>query len=307
MHAILSLTQLMEYLKEENCIDESIVNKVKIYLNNTQVDANIFTKSKESNRLKLSFMERARFAKNKVAERIFQIMATKNTTLCVAADLTKTTDILNLAEEVGPHICLFKTHIDIVEDFHPNFLKHLQDIAQTHNFILFEDKKFADIGKTVQLQYSESIYKISSWASLVTAHSLTGKGVLDAIRESEGLKERGVFLLAETSAASSLIDGNYTQATVKLALQYTDLISGIVCQSPLFVDQPGLIQLTPGVQLDSIGDTLSQQYNTPEHVVLERGADIAVVGRGITKSADPALAAQKYKELLWNAYKKRIV
>lgn len=111
-------------------------------------------------------------------------MATKQTTLCLAADLTDSTTILNLAEQVGPHICALKTHIDIVEDFHANLIEPLKEIAQRHNFVLFEDRKFADIGKTVELQYSKGLYKTSSWASLVTAHSLTGKGVLDAIRGS---------------------------------------------------------------------------------------------------------------------------
>lgn len=154
-------------------------------------------------------------------------MATKQTTLCVAADLTSSTDILNLAEQVGPHICLLKTHIDIIEDFHPNLIKPLKEVAERHNFILFEDRKFADIGKTVELQYSKGVYKISSWAKVVTAHSVTGKGVLDAIKGSEGSDKRGVFLLAETSAAGNLIAENYVKATLKLAEEYPDLITGI--------------------------------------------------------------------------------
>jgi uridine monophosphate synthetase len=111
----------------------------------------------------------------------------------VAADLTSATDLLNLAEQVGPHICLLKTHIDIIEDFHPNVINHLKEIANHHNFLLFEDKKFRDIGKTVQLQYSKSIFQISSWANLVTAHPLLGKGILEGIKAGDGLKERGVF------------------------------------------------------------------------------------------------------------------
>lgn len=175
----------------------------------------------------MSFLARAKLAKNPIAEELLQIMATKQTTLCVAADLTNSTDILNLAEQVGPHICLFKTHIDIVEDFHPNLVKPLKEIAERHNFILFEDRKFADIGKTVELQYSKGVYKISSWAKVVTAHSITGKGVLDAIKGSEGSDKRGVFLLAETSASGSLIDEKYVEKTLKLAEEYADLITGI--------------------------------------------------------------------------------
>lgn len=224
----------------------------------------------------------------------------------MAADVTKTVDLLNVAEQVGPHICLLKTHIDIIEDFHPNFIKHLKSIAEKHNFILFEDRKFADIGKTVQLQYSKGVFKTSSWAKAVTAHSLMGKGVLDALKQSEGLSDRGIFLLAETSAAGSLINDQYTKSTISLASEYSDLITGVVCQSPLFLDKPGFVQLTPGVQLTVTSDDLGQRYNSPESVVLERGADVAVVGRGIVQSPEPAEAALKYKKVLWEAYLRRL-
>lgn len=90
-----------------------------------------------------------------------------------------------------------------------------------------------------------------------------------------------------------------------LCISHYILILGIVCQSPLFQNNPGLLQLTPGVQIDSKGDNLGQQYNTPDHIVLELGADIAVVGRGITQAADPRIMAMKYQDELWKAYLKR--
>lgn len=145
-------------------------------------------KSVHSDRRKLSFLDRIQSAQNPVAKRLFEIMASKQTTLCLAADLTDATEILNLAEKVGPYICALKTHIDIVEDFNINLIAPLKEVANRHNFVLFEDRKFADIGNTVQLQYSKGLYKISSWASLVTAHSVFGKGVLDAIQGEKPLR-----------------------------------------------------------------------------------------------------------------------
>lgn len=256
--------------------------------------------------MKLPYSKRIQFAKNAITEKLLTIMDTKQTNLCLAADVTTSADLIKLATEVGPHICLFKTHIDLIEDFTPNLINKLREIAKTHNFILFEDRKYADIGKTVQLQYSKGIYQVSSWAELITAHSLTGSGVLDGIKQSPGLEKRGVFLLAETSAAGNLINENYKKGTLKLVEDHSDLITGIVCQSPLATDKPGIIQLTPGVQLGSSGDNLGQQYNTPEKVILEQGADVAVVGRGITQASKPSSAAEMYKNLLWSAYLKRV-
>ncbi|XP_066258478.1 uridine 5'-monophosphate synthase-like [Euwallacea similis] len=304
MHALLTLSQLVEYLFEAKCIDEAMVQTVIGYIKDNQVTETTMTKT--PNRLKMPFLTRAHLAKNPVASKLFQIMATKQTTLCLAADLTDSTKILNLAEQVGPYICVLKTHIDIIEDFNENLLKPLKDIAERHNFILFEDRKFADIGNTVALQYSKGLYKISSWAGLVTVHSLFGRGVLDAIQGIESTKEMGVFLLAETSASDNLITDAYTKATLKLASEFPDLVAGIVCQNQLFLDQPGMIQLTPGVKIGDKGDTLGQRYNSPECVVVEKGADVAVVGRGITEAKDPVVAAKNYRDLLWQSYIKRI-
>lgn len=305
LHALLTITQLMQYLKEESCISESVCKDVARYLAETQVEEAVI-KKEEKNRLKHSYISRAKFAKNPIAKKLFQIMTQKQTNLCLAADVTKMEELLNLAEQTGPYICVLKTHMDIIKEFQPILLQKLKSIAKLHNFLLFEDRKFADIGKICELQYSEGLHEISSWANIVTAHSLTGKGVLDAIKQSSGLEERGVFLLAETSASGSLIDENYTKHTLELAEQYEDLITGIVCQNPLFQHNLGFIQLTPGVQLDIAKDNLGQQYNSPECVIIEKGADVAVVGRGITQSTNPAVCAEKYKTILWEAYLKRI-
>lgn len=305
MHALLTMTSLMKYLKDAGCVTEESCKKVGDYLKNSQVTTNSVV-TKRSKRLEMTFEDRFPYAKNEVAKRLFKIIIEKKTNLVLAADLTDATDILNLAESVGPHICSLKLHVDIVEHFNDNFTSTLSQIAKKHNFLLFEDRKFADIGKTVEYQYTRGVYKIASWASLVTAHSLTGHGVLDALLLARGSNELGVFLLAECSAKGSLIDEKYTNATITMGKNYSDLIAGYVCQQKLFVDEPGYLQLTPGVQLGVSGDDLGQQYNSPSSVILEGGADVAVVGRGITKAGNPENAAKEYKDLLWAAYLQRV-
>lgn len=91
-------------------------------------------------RLTLPFSARAYHAANPVAAKLLKIMAAKQSNLCVAADVTSASKLIDLAETLGPYVCLFKTHIDIVEDFSTQLIEQLLAAAQKHNFLLMEDR-----------------------------------------------------------------------------------------------------------------------------------------------------------------------
>lgn len=303
-HALFTLSQLLGVLRDAGKIDESIVTSVSQYIAESQVPA-IVERPPELNRLTATYEQRAKVAKNVVAKRLFEIMAAKQTNLCVAADLTTTQAILNLAEAIGPHICVLKTHVDIIDDFTPEFIASLRGLADKHEFLLMEDRKFADIGNTVSLQYGGGAFSIAKWADLVTAHSLAGAAMLRGL-DAVAPPNRGVFLLAELSSTGSLITSAYTEETMNVAAEANAFVAGIVCQGRSVVQDAGLIQLTPGVRLGETGDDLGQTYQTPEYVVLEKGADIAVVGRGVVNAKCFETAAKMYRQQLWQAYQKRV-
>lgn len=315
MHSLFTLSQLLNILLVAGKIEESTVKSVAKFILSCQIRSDgsmvepLVKAVNELSRTKMNFETRADHAKCAVAKKLFKLMATKETNLCVAVDLPKVDKILDLVEQIGPYICVLKTHVDIIEDFNENFIKALTSLATKYNFLILEDRKFADIGHTVSLQYSKGVYNISKWSDLVTCHSLPGKGVLDGLKNGVGdYSNKGVFLLAEMSSKGNLINPKYTKDTLELAMDAVnnDFIAGIVCQNLGVVTNPGLIQLTPGVQLNQTNDELSQQYSSPETVMKDKGADIAVVGRGITTSANAAVAAKEYRDQLWAAYLDRI-
>ncbi|XP_050346327.1 uridine 5'-monophosphate synthase [Nymphalis io] len=301
MKSLFTMTELIDILVKKNKITEERGKDVINYLKNVQAPQS----APEFERILLSYEKRSELATNAIAKQLFTIMATKKTNLCLSVDLTSSTKILDLLEKVGEHVCLVKTHIDIIEDYTSDFIVRLKQLAQTFNFLILEDRKYADIGNTVSLQHSKGLYKVGEWADCVTAHSLPGEGILKALNNSSGLS-RGVFLLAEMSSEGNLITTDYTETTVKMSSKYPELITGFVCQKKDTFKDPGLIQLTPGVQLESSKDELGQVYNTPEKVILENGADIIVVGRGIVAAKSPVSQAILYKDTLWKCYMKRV-
>lgn len=315
MHSLFTLSYLLNVLLEAGRIEEKTVQAVAKYIEGAQIKSdgsfmkNGTTVINELSRTGMTFEARADLAKCPVGKELMKLMASKKSTLCLAADLTKSEEILNLVEKAGPYICLLKTHVDIIEDFNENFVKSLQSLAKKHNFMIMEDRKFADIGNTVALQYGSGIFKISSWADLVTVHSLPGQGVLKGLKSvlNDPTQQRGVFLLAEMSSQGNLATPQYSAATMKIATEMDmDFVAGIVCQSSDLVASPGLLQLTPGVKLEEGVDGLGQKYDSPEHVVKEKGADICVVGRGILNAKNQEDAAKTYRERLWTAYCARV-
>ena len=91
-------------------------------------------------RLTLPFTARMDRAANPMAVKLLQLMASKQSNLCVAADVTSASELISLAESTGPYVCVFKTHIDIVQDFSPQLIQDLLAVAQKHNFLLMEDR-----------------------------------------------------------------------------------------------------------------------------------------------------------------------
>ena len=110
---------------------------------------------------------------NPLSHRFMEIATKKQSLVVLAADLKTIRSLVNLIELVGPYISALKTHVDMIEDFDIKEWGKVVNCAKMHDLLLFEDRKFADIGKITQIQMG-GIYDIRSWADLVTAHRISG-------------------------------------------------------------------------------------------------------------------------------------
>jgi orotidine-5'-phosphate decarboxylase len=280
--------------------------------------------------MELSFSERARryWPREKckaswVAHELLLLMERKHTNLCFSVDLTQSRQILTMARLLGPHICVLKTHVDIIDDFSWDFVQELSRIAAEFDFMIFEDRKFADIGSTVQKQYGGGIYGIAKWAHITNCHVVPGPGIIDGLKSvgqnvAGSLEEgkyldgsRALLLLAEMSSEGSLACGDYTQKCCEMAFKHRDFVIGFV-GSRRFVNAQAdhdFLSFTPGVQLEVAKDSLGQQYRTPEVVITQNGTDIVIVGRGIYKDATELQMVERaktYKKRCWDAYLARL-
>jgi len=256
------------------------------------------------NKAHLTYAERAHYCLSALARNLFLLMEDKESNLAISADVTTSAELIEIANTLGPEICMLKTHIDIIEDFTPELTNQLRKLALKHRFLIFEDRKFADIGNTVKQQYEGGIYHIAEWADVINAHSIPGPGIIKGLAEIGRKKNRGLILLAEMSSQGHLMSADYTQRTLAMAEQFADFVIGFITQHAISTD-PHWLNITPGIKFQTEGDQLGQNYVTPETAILENGSDIIIVGRGILSADDVKEEAECYRAVGWEYYRKR--
>jgi uridine monophosphate synthetase len=294
LHSLITLDDIIKILLEDESISNSQVNQIIKF-------QSIQNKTIPSNKK----------IKNNVSKRLENLIERKKTNLTVSIDVTTQSDFFKILEPISEDILMVKTHIDILSDFDFGFIDKLKQLSMEKDFVIFEDRKFADIGNTVYHQYNNGIFNISDWADAVTIHLVAGDGTLKGIFK-DNPTNKSSFLLAKMSSKDNLMDSTYTKSVFEIGASYPEFVSGFIGHDKTLAglkllkrEMPkGFLLLTPGVSLSSSGDDLGQQYITAKTAILG-GSDIIIVGRGICNHSNPKQSAIEYKEQAWEAWKEK--
>ncbi|KAK3314744.1 Orotidine 5'-phosphate decarboxylase domain-containing protein [Apodospora peruviana] len=149
------------------------------------------------------FAERAKDASHPLTSYLFRLMDLKASNLCLSADVQTARELLYIAEKLGPSIVVLKTHYDLIAgwDYNPQngTGAKLAALARKHGFLIFEDRKFVDIGKTVQMQYTAGTARIIDWAHITNANIDAGKDMVRAMAEAAAKWKERIHYEVKTS------------------------------------------------------------------------------------------------------------
>lgn len=215
--------------------------------------------------------------------------------IIVALDVDSAAEARSLVRAIGPRAPFYKVGMELYAAAGAEFVREL--IAEGNR--VFLDLKFYDIGETVKRAVS---VVAGMGVEFLTIHAV-GQVVRAAV---EGAAGSNLTLLAVTVLTSfddnDLREMGYSCPVRELVLQrvhtaVTAGAGGIVC-SPLEVRQvraaagPATVLVTPGVR--SAGAAVGDQKRvaTPKQA-LHDGADYLVIGRQVTRAADPAGEVQR--------------
>ena len=249
----------------------------------------------------LSLQERLEGCTVPLLQKLFRIMIDKKTNLCVAADGMSIEKTMRLIDKVGPHICILKLHCGHFGRITEEILQQLYNAKKRYNFLLFEDAKFADGPEAVRLTYEACFVKYIDIVTVYPDITKIFKGIDQAVSNANLPPDepRGCLAVCDLSFAG--VDRPNSERFIEVAEKNSPICIGIIGQKTQINDKYNMIKASPGVNLDRKGDNMDQQWRPPKQV-LEDGADILIVGRGITTHPEDQWEslAIKYKTFLMN-------
>ncbi len=286
LHSLIDLDQMLQILAQHNKIDTGKIKQIKDFVNNSDTI------------VKKDYT-------NPVTRKILDLIKEKKSRLVLSLDVDNQTDFFNILDQTADYIVMLKTHVDILTDFDDQFATKLQDYARKYNFLIFEDRKFADIGNTVRKQYHGGIYRIAEWSDTVTVHGIPGEGILQGL--FEGLENKAGFLLAKMSSKGNLMNETYTRKILAMGQVHANYVSGYIGHGQTVAEirrlknkiPEGQLLLMPGVKLQSGKDNLGQQYISVADAIAG-GADLIIVGRGIIAQKDIKNTVKEYQSASCN-------
>jgi orotidine-5'-phosphate decarboxylase len=219
--------------------------------------------------------------------------------IIVALDYPDAASALALAVRLDPTLCRLKVGKELFTAEGPQVVEELMH----RGFEVFLDLKFHDIPNTAA-QACKAAASLGVW--MVNVHALGGRKMMEAARDAVSHATHAPKLIAVTvltsMAQEDLLDIGIKASPAEMVLRLAQLardsgLDGVVCsaqEAAVLRQRCGddFCLVTPGIRpADAAADDQSRTM-TPR-AALDNGASYLVIGRPVTRAADPLRALQE--------------
>ena len=227
--------------------------------------------------------------------------------LIVALDVPNASIAQQIVHQIGDAACFYKVGLQLFAAEGPKLVRDLRESGKR----IFLDLKFHDIPNTVAGAVKSAI---DLGCSMLTVHASGGRKMLLAAVDAAAATTKPVTILAVT-VLTSLADDDLAEVgmpvgawehAVALGKLAKHCGCGGVVASPQEVHElrsilgSSMTIVTPGIRPAGSHPGDQARVATPQDAI-RHGADYLVVGRPITESAIPAVAAQNIVQEIENA------
>ena len=216
--------------------------------------------------------------------------------IIIALDYPDAASALALVQRLSPQLCRLKVGKELFTAAGPG----LVDTLVQRGFELFLDLKYHDIPNTVA-QACRTAAGLGVW--MLNVHALGGRAMMSAAREAIEAAGRRPRLIAVTVLTSHTqadlaevgVEGTPQSAALRLAsLAQACQLDGVVCSPhearPLRSALGArFLLVTPGIRPSGEATDDQARIATPR-TAIEQGASYLVIGRPVTRAADPSAA-----------------
>lgn len=220
--------------------------------------------------------------------------------IIVALDFESAAAAEDLVERIGQHGAFYKVGMELFAAAGPDYVRSL--VARGKQ--VFVDLKFYDIGETVK----RAVAAVArTGATFLTVHAIPqvmraaveGRGdsqlKLLAVTVLTSLDERDLREMGHTGSVGELVHRRVAQA---MQCGVDGLVaSPLEAKSIREMTGPNALLVTPGVRSAGAASGDQKRVATPAQATRD-GADYLVIGRQVTRAADPAAELEHIREEL---------
>jgi len=217
----------------------------------------------------------------------------------VALDYPDARSAAELASRLDPELCRLKVGKELYTAAGPSLIEKLRGAG----FGVFLDLKFHDIPSTVA-GACVAAAELDVW--MINVHALGGRAMMEAARAALSRRSAPPKLVAVTVLTSMGVTdmeeiglaGGPQEAVLRLArLTQACGLDGVVCSA----QETGALRrqlggefclVTPGIRPAGSAQDDQERVATPRQAIAG-GADYLVIGRPITRAADPLAALRE--------------